>query len=74
MSVPFEHELWSAKDVAAYLKLSYDYVIKVLTKDPQFPQAIRLPTVEGGSSHPRWKAKKVVEWVEGYEIKSHQAV
>jgi hypothetical protein len=67
MGVPFEHELWSAKDVAAYLKLSYDYVIKVLTKDPKFPSAIRLPTADGGSMQPRWKAKKVVDWVEGYE-------
>jgi hypothetical protein len=67
MAVPFEHELWSAKEVAAYLKLSYDYVIKVLSKDPRFPSAIRLPTVDGGFTNPRWKAKKVVDWVESYE-------
>jgi len=65
-TVPFEHELWTTKEVAEYLKVSTSRVTTNFAYWPDFPKRIQLPTAEGRISHPRWKAIDVVRWLEGY--------
>lgn len=64
--VPFEMELWTVSDIAAYLKVSPNKVVERYASLPDFPGRIELPTAGGRRSHPRWKAAQVVRWVEGY--------
>ena len=65
-SVPFEVQLWTVSDVAAYLKVAPNKVVERYASLPDFPGRIELPTSDGRKSHPRWKAAQVVRWVEGY--------
>lgn len=66
--VPFEHALWSTKEIGEYLQRPAQVVRDRVICLPGFPEAIRLPTVGGaGSSHPRWKAIEVVRWVESHQ-------
>ena len=66
-AVPFEHQLWTTEEIAAYLKVSTSKVYQRYASLPDFPGRIELPTSEGRRSHPRWKAIEVIEWVEGYK-------
>ena len=66
--IPIEHDLWSADEVAAYLKMATDYVRKHVVCLPDFPAAIRLPTSR--RSHPRWRAIEVIEWSKKYQEKA----
>ncbi len=56
MNVPFDRQLWSAKECAAYLGQSYSRFIQVTQYREGFPQ--RCP-IEG---HPRWSAKEVSDY------------
>ncbi len=52
------HEvLWTCKDVAAFLALSYSHVRNRLVHQPSFPRPRRL----GGRTQ-RWVAEEVKEW------------
>jgi len=64
--LPIEIELWTTKEIGAYLKVSPNKVVERYASLPDFPKPIRLPTAEGRITHPRWKAAKVIRWVEGY--------
>jgi ABC-type Fe3+ transport system substrate-binding protein len=64
--IPIEIDLWSASEIAAYLKLSERQVTERYAPLPDFPKAYRLPTPSGGSGHPRWKAHEVIAWAERY--------
>lgn len=65
--VPFEHALWSTKEIGEYLQRPAQVVRERVVCVPGFPQAIRLPNAGGiGRSHPRWKAIEVVKWVESH--------
>lgn len=70
-TVPIEPDLWTSKEVAAYLKTSTRHVMERYSIRPDFPRAIRLPysnpyaskpEEQSGKSHPRWRAKEVMEW------------
>lgn len=67
--IPLSVDLWSSKEIAAYLKKSEREVIERVVVVPGFPQAIRLPTLRGSKSHPRWKAIEVIEWAERHQEK-----
>lgn len=49
--------LWTLEDIGAYFQLG-DAATRRLTKQPNFPTPVRLPTTEKGS-HPRWYAGEV---------------
>lgn len=65
--IPIQVELWSADEIAAYLKVCRSYVIDHYSKLPDFPPAIRLPSVGSGSGRPRWRASEVIAWAEKYK-------
>ncbi|WP_141202414.1 hypothetical protein [Thiomonas delicata] len=60
--VPIDIELWSAKEIAAYLKVGPRQVSERYALMPGFPKTIRLPTVAGVRGTPRWSAAEVIQW------------
>lgn len=67
--IPLSVDLWSVKEIAAYLKQNVRNVCDRVVTLPGFPQAIRIPTQRGTKGYPRWKAVEVIEWVEKYQEK-----
>lgn len=63
----FYNGLWTAKDVAVYLKVTPRQVLERYAAMPGFPKAIRLPSPSGGLGHPRWKAKEIIAWTERHQ-------
>lgn len=63
--VPFSAQLWSLEDVREYLRVS-DSQAREIVAQTWFPQSIRAP-IGSRHSHPRWKAKEVVEAVEKHK-------
>jgi predicted DNA-binding transcriptional regulator AlpA len=61
--------LWTAKDVAAYLKVKPRQVLERYARLTGFPKAIRLPSPSGGHGHPRWKAKEIAAWADRHKEK-----
>lgn len=70
--VPLSVDLWDAKLVAAYLKVSPKHVLERYSPRPDFPRAIRLPAASG-KGHPRWKALEVIEWAEKHQDRKRVA-
>lgn len=66
-TIPVDVALWSTADCAAYLRISESSFQQRVACLPGFPQAIRLPRATGHTGHPRWKAREVIEWAEGYQ-------
>jgi len=68
-SIPINIDLWSTKEIAAYLKRNERTVRTGVVTLPGFPQAIRLPAATGtrGNGHPLWKAREVIAWVERHQ-------
>lgn len=64
--VPIEHQLWTTKEIGEFLMISPNKVVERYASLPDFPKRIELPTAEGRKTQPRWKAKDVINWVEGY--------
>jgi prophage regulatory protein len=60
--VPLDIELWSAKEIASYLKVGARQVSERYALMPGFPKAIRLPTVAGVRGTARWGAVEVIAW------------
>lgn len=60
---PVSVDLWSAKEIADYLKVGPRQVSERYAALPDFPAAIRLPA-ESGRGHYRWKASEVIAWAE----------
>lgn len=68
--IPVTVDLWSVREIAAYLKRSEPVVRERITALPGFPQAIRLPVVGGkGRGQPLWKASEVIAWAESHQEK-----
>jgi hypothetical protein len=68
--IPLTVDLWSVKEIAAYLKRSEAVVRERITALPGFPQAIRLPVAGSkGRGQPLWKAKEVIAWTEKHQEK-----
>lgn len=65
--IPITVDLWSAKEVAAYLKVTPRHVLERYAIMPGFPAPIRLPSPSGGIGHPRWKAKEIITWAERHQ-------
>lgn len=66
-SIPIEHALWSTKEIGEYLQRPAQVVRDRIVCLPGFPEAIRLPIVDGGKGRPRWKAAEVIAWVESHQ-------
>jgi hypothetical protein len=59
--IPIMVDLWSVKEIAAYLKRSEAVVRERITALPGFPQAIRLPVARSkGRGQSLRKAKEVI--------------
>lgn len=66
--IPIAVDLWSVREIAAYLKRSEAVVRQRITALPGFPQAIRLPVAGGRrGGQPLWKAKEVIAWTEKHQ-------
>lgn len=65
--IPIDVALWSVADCAAYLRISESSFYQRVACMPGFPQAIRIPRLDGSRGHPRWKAREVIEWAEGHQ-------
>ena len=69
---PIEIDIWGAKEVAGFLKVSPQQVLSRYACLPDFPKTIRLPTNGPGRGHPKWRAKDVVNWAfgnnDGYRV------
>lgn len=63
---PTEIDLWDADTIATYLMVTPRQVTERIVVMPDFPNAIRLPTITGSKGHPRWKAVEVIAWVHQY--------
>ena len=70
-AIPVAIDLWDVATIAQYLKRDDQVVRERIACLPDFPKAIRLPTMSGTRSRPLWKAMEVIDWVEKYrEIKT----
>lgn len=65
--VPFDRQLWDSEMCAEYFRMSVSNFMQSIACNPSFPKAIRVPSMRGKSSLPRWKAKEVIGWTEGYQ-------
>lgn len=61
-SVAPEHELWTAQDIAAYLKLSAYTVERRVVVQPGFPKSVQ-PCATGAKAAKRWFAGEVITWL-----------
>ena len=58
--IPINIDLWSSKEVAAFLKIGTRKVGGYACR-PDFPKPYRLPS-DKGRGHKRWKAKEIIAW------------
>lgn len=65
--IPVSIDLWSVKEIAAFLKRSESVVRDRVVHTPGFPPAIRLPSHGGKRGQPLWKAKEVISWTDKYQ-------
>ena len=56
------NELWSASDIARYMRLSTSSIQSRVICRKDFPRAVRIPT-DSGMGGRRWYAKEVKNWV-----------
>ncbi|WP_157234612.1 hypothetical protein WKI13_02160 [Teredinibacter turnerae] len=56
------NELWSAQDIARYVRLSTSSVQSRVICRKDFPRAVRIPT-DNGLGGRRWYASEVREWI-----------
>ncbi len=67
-AIPLRVDLWGAKQIGAYLKVTPRQVLERYALLPGFPLSIRLPSATGKrGSPPRWKAWEVIRWAESYQ-------
>lgn len=59
--VPIEDQLWTAEDVADYLKLATDTTERRVVTRPDFPVPLQ-PCPTGKRAAKRWFATEVVAW------------
>lgn len=67
--IPFDYEMWDIATIASCLKLSEAQVRERLAPRPDFPKAVRLPTISGGRGHARYRARDVWAWMMKYQDK-----
>lgn len=61
-AVAFENELWTAQDIAAWLKLSAYTVERRVVVQPGFPTVVQ-PCATGEKAAKRWFAGEVITWL-----------
>jgi len=61
--VPLNRAIWSPDDVAEYLRVAKRTVVAHYSKQPDFPEAIQLPS-KGKNGQLRWRAAEVMKWAE----------
>lgn len=61
--IPIEHAIWTTSEIGEYLGIVPKRVMDRFVALPDFPKPFRLPTADGRSTHYRWYAKDVIEWV-----------
>ena len=59
-------EFWSLKEIADCFKVSVEHARRI-TAIEGFPAPVRLPSGDT-SGHPRWRAIRVIEFFETYEV------
>jgi predicted DNA-binding transcriptional regulator AlpA len=59
--VGLDAALWDAADVAAYLRVTREYVLQRLAPRADWPKAIRL---SDGPKLARWRAREVIAWAQ----------
>ena len=67
--IPIEYDMWDISTIAACLKCSEAQVRERLAPQPDFPKAIRLPTITGGRGQARYRAAEVLKWMMKYQDK-----
>lgn len=79
-AIPVDVDLWSAKEVGAYLKVSARQALERYAPLPDFPKPVRLPSTDPraaaqpgksktkGKGHPRWQAKEVIAWALKHKV------
>jgi len=55
-------ELWDARDIANYMRLSRSSIQSRVITRKDFPRAVVIPTSDTGGGR-RWYAKEVKEWL-----------
>lgn len=65
--IPVSIDLWSATEIAAYLKRDRRTTAEKIVYLPGFPSAIRLPSTGKKKSHPLWPAREVIAWAEKWQ-------
>jgi len=70
-ALPVSVALWDVDRIAEFLVRSPKVVRERIVTLPDFPKAIRIPSVQSGGSaparaQPRWKALEVLAWAESY--------
>ena len=65
-ALTFDKRLWDMSDIATYLNRSYNTVMNVITKMPDFPKAIRLTS---DKDNPLYDPKDVNKWVDSKKQK-----
>lgn len=59
--IPIRDVLWTATDIADYLKLSTYSVERRVTLTPGFPESVQ-PCSDGPKALKRWFAGEVIDW------------
>lgn len=67
--VPMDYRLWTARQIAEYMRRTERVVSERVICLPGFPKPIRIPTESGSKGRPLWKAREVIEWVEKHQEK-----
>lgn len=71
--IPIDRQLWTADDVAQYLRVNRRAVMERYAPLPNFPQPIRIPAADNKVSRPRWKAVEVMRWAERHQEPKRRA-
>lgn len=69
-AIPVEIDLWDTKTVAAYLKRSEAVVRERIACLPDFPKAIRPPSIKTARGNPLYEAREVMAWARKYKEKN----
>lgn len=72
-TLPLDIDLWSADEIAAYVKMTPRYVAEHLVMHPSFPRPIYFPTgIKSKGGRRRYKASEVIEWAESWQEKKRR--
>lgn len=68
-AIPLSIALWDIETVAGYFQRNVNVTRERIACRPDFPAAIRLPSVTGKRAHPLYKAVEVIAYAEKYREK-----